>query len=625
MLVDDHIANSPAIAALRIRQGPSADKVVSHIEELSRIPAGELTEANKTEIHTSYRLLALSCPRGDSSSSGRTIDDLTVSQLRLRFDGANTGTGLLFSQGCWYRPSDVRRGPAIFGARRAFAPDSTYLDRLWTTLRIAPPNAHDAIEVLRELATAPLSDSDKVIVIESVRLMANELANLSPQTRARLKKMPLWTGRRWTVERPVYAVDDEAVATALREENPVWMPGCAVDQLQPLLDALQITYIAPDVFKPIVSRGQGPADVNGLRIRFALAVQHLRTELARGDQELSRKLRRSWEELATSAIVIDSALEITAELPGHRSLAAPTNAHLIFEPLTLFARAEADVGSAQSGGRAIATLFDGDRQKLAWAWEVMWQRAENGEATERIVLSTDRKREEPGEDRLARLQEQSSERRIRGAASASGKAGINKAGRPPVKTRVLKNLHELTPTAGRIINKGAERGGVLLPPKPATKPANDIVANQKTTSILRSKAVLPSMDEREQLAYDAVKMALGFDDDEIRDLRQLRGIGADAVDELRQFFEIKMASGADFPSEITLTASEYDRARTDPDFFLAVVCGLEDKAGKLRVRFIFDPVGQLQLKIRNDITLAGVRDAEAIEHEFEKRLREAEA
>jgi hypothetical protein len=86
-----------------------------------------------------------------------------------------------------------------------------------------------------------------------------------------------------------------------------------------------------------------------------------------------------------------------------------------------------------------------------------------------------------------------------------------------------------------------------------------------------------------------------------------------------------MASGADFPSEITLTASEYDRARTDPDFFLAVVCGLEDKAGKLRVRFIFDPVGQLQLKIRNDITLAGVRDAEAIEHEFEKRLREAEA
>ena len=88
---------------------------------------------------------------------------------------------------------------------------------------------------------------------------------------------------------------------------------------------------------------------------------------------------------------------------------------------------------------------------------------------------------------------------------------------------------------------------------------------------------------------------------------------------------MERTSWADFPSEVTLTASEYERARSNPDFFLAVVAGLEDKAGKLRVRFIFDPLGQLKLKIRNDVTLAGVRDAEALEHEFDTRMQEVKA
>lgn len=128
--------------------------------------------------------------------------------------------------------------------------------------------------------------------------------------------------------------------------------------------------------------------------------------------------------------------------------------------------------------------------------------------------------------------------------------------------------------------------------------------------------MLPPMTEREQLAYDVVMRALALDEGEVADLRHRRGVGADAIDELRQYFEIKMSSGSEIPNEITLTPNEVERARTERDFFLAVVAGLEEGAGQLRVRFIFDPLGRLPLRLRSDLTFGGVREAEALEYTF---------
>jgi hypothetical protein len=128
--------------------------------------------------------------------------------------------------------------------------------------------------------------------------------------------------------------------------------------------------------------------------------------------------------------------------------------------------------------------------------------------------------------------------------------------------------------------------------------------------------VLPPVSTREQLAYDAVMAALALDEGEVADLRRRRGVGADALDELRQSFEIKMSSGGEIPNEVTLTPNEVERARTDSDFFLAVVAGLEEGAGELRVRFIFDPLNRLPLRLRSDLTFGGVRDAEALEYVF---------
>jgi hypothetical protein len=88
------------------------------------------------------------------------------------------------------------------------------------------------------------------------------------------------------------------------------------------------------------------------------------------------------------------------------------------------------------------------------------------------------------------------------------------------------------------------------------------------------------------------------------------------MDELRQLFEIKMESSPDFPKEVTLTPSEVDAAQDDPDFFLAIVVGLEDGPGQLRVRFIFDPLSRTARRISGSVTLSGVDEVEALEYKF---------
>jgi hypothetical protein len=126
------------------------------------------------------------------------------------------------------------------------------------------------------------------------------------------------------------------------------------------------------------------------------------------------------------------------------------------------------------------------------------------------------------------------------------------------------------------------------------------------------------------MALNAVRRALRLDVKQLNDLRAVRGVGVDAIDELRQCYEIKMSSGAGMPNDVTLTASEVEAARNDEDFFLAIVSGLEDGVGQLRVRFIFDPLSNLDVRIHGDLTLTGVDRAEALEFRFDKRPIDSE-
>lgn len=628
MRVDDQVLRSPALTALRIRRGPSATSIVNRLEELR--DARKISASIEEQTRTAYRILALACP--PDGRGQRPVDDMTVGALRAHFAGGRSraARGLLLINGRWYAPAQVLSGPPIFGRRRPFVANTSLLEPLWRTLQIPLPEARDCVAVLREIAEAgSLADADRPVVIETMRTLSRSLGEATPQLRATLRSLPVWIGDEWTARRPVYAFADESVAAAVSDQARVWQPGFAIEGMESLIEALGLTLIDAEQFVPVANAGYGAAAGEEFRPRFALAIEHLRTELALRDQPLYESLTVSWEELAAALLVLDRDLEVAATVPGGRRLVAAAEAHLLRDPLTLFARSAEDVGSAEGGGRAIAELFEGDRQKVAWAWVAMWQKAEAGLGVQKIVLSSDIDAGETGDDRLAQLRTQADDRRSRKRKSAKkAGAGATTNGAGGVKVRKLKELDKLEPSHGAIVNPGAPRGGIIIPPPPTRTTGGGVPPKTTTTAGVgpgwstsdsgppTTPGVLPPMSAREQLAYDVVMAALALGDGDVGDLRKRRGVGADAIDELRQCFEIKMSSGSDIPNEVTLTPSEVERARSDPDFFLAVVAGLEEGAGELRVRFIFDPLARLPLRLRSDLTLGGVRDAEALEYVF---------
>jgi hypothetical protein len=354
------------------------------------------------------------------------------------------------------------------------------------------------------LASAPLSPDDVPIVIETMAVVARELGEMTPRLRATLKTLPLWTWHEWRMARPIYAIEDESVASAVAGQAPVWQPGFTLDGAEPLLEALNVTYIPPSEFRPVAEAGYGAAQGEAWRPRFALAVEHLRTELARRDLDLYKTLATSWEELAATILVLDRELEVVASVPGRRRLVAPARAHLVRGPLAMFVRSVDDIGSAEAGGQAIASLFNGARHTVAWAWASMWQRAGAGEVAASVVLSTDLEIAED-DDRLGKLKTQADTRRQGGtqkrAALSEGSRGNGSA---QVQVRKLKELVGRLPGAGEVVNKGAPRGGVIIP-KRQSRPGGGTGAgsggrtdsgNGASPGNGSRSPVLPAMSER---------------------------------------------------------------------------------------------------------------------------------
>jgi hypothetical protein len=619
--VDDEILRSPALSALRLRRGPSAQTLVNRLQELREQPVGpEVAE----EVRTAYRLLALACP---PEGTRRPVDDMSVSDLRTAFGGGRRRRGLILIDGKWYAPRDVFSGEAIFGKHRPFAPAGSAYAALWRTLGLAEPEAADCIAVLRELAKKPLKSEDRAVVLATVRALARQLDDLSPRGRAALRKLPLWTGTRWRTARPMFALEEAELAPQVARQVAVWETGFAsYSELERLLEALDVTLLRPEDFSPVSLDGRGVVSGEDLRRRFALAVEHLREELFRGDQELHDSLGVKWRDLAAANVVIEPTLELEASANGKR-VRVEAGAYLGRDPLTLIVRSPDDAGSAEAGGNAVASLFRGDRQKVSWAWTSMWSRAGDNIAPERIVLAEEEVDDGEGTQRLVDLKGQAQDRqdRRRRTGRRDGEAGGD--GTKDVEIKPLKDLAELEPDNGAIVNSGARVGGVIFPSANAGGAQGSGRGDDKApkteqhgekSAQSKPQSVLPPLDAREQLALDAVMDALRLNPPQVADLRKRRGIGADMIDELRQAFEMKMSSSSDFPSEVTLTRSEVDRAQSDPDFFLALVAGLEEAAEELRVRFIFDPLDKAAVRIRGEITLSNLRDVEALEYRFRK-------
>jgi hypothetical protein len=112
--------------------------------------------------------------------------------------------------------------------------------------------------------------------------------------------------------------------------------------------------------------------------------------------------------------------------------------------------------------------------------------------------------------------------------------------------------------------------------------------------------------EKESVGMALVRTVLAGDEEEIADLRAQHGVGADAIDKLDRFFELKVHLG-DESDVIRLKESEVRRALSTPDFFLVVVSGVEGADARPRVRIIVDPVHQLTMQASSAVVFTGIR------------------
>jgi hypothetical protein len=114
-----------------------------------------------------------------------------------------------------------------------------------------------------------------------------------------------------------------------------------------------------------------------------------------------------------------------------------------------------------------------------------------------------------------------------------------------------------------------------------------------------------SDEEKDTLALQVLQLAINGDSSELRDYRHLRGVGADALDKLRRYFEYKATYGP-LPDDVTLTANEAERAFLEGDkFFLAVIAGLEEGYETV-VKIFPNPLRTLELKPNTSVTLTGI-------------------
>jgi hypothetical protein len=614
---DSQIERSGVLAALGVKAGPTQRDLVARLQGLRNQP---ITSAVTEEAIAAYQLLAASLrDRSESVPEGR----MAPAQLRNAFRAGPDGPGLLLVGKDWNSPEQLLRGPAIFGSRRAFAPNVEGLEPLWKALGVELPTAKEAMEVLRELAKAPPTPADLGVAIRALTLLAGAVGEMSTQLRTSLRRLPLWTGKKWTLDRPVYVFEGGALLASASPDMLVWRPGLtSFAPLEPLLEPLGVVRLTLSDFRIASTPAYGIAEGEPLRPIFARAVALLRQELVSADQVLLDSLSIDWEELRAASIVIDPELSITATLSTGQ-IVLPARAHMGREPLRLAIRDAKDAGTAEGAGMAVASLFGGDRQKAAWAWAAVWPRAVEGEQASGAVLPTTRAVRGGGKERLEKLAKQAAQRKKPGdkGQPTKGASAASTRGQP-VQVRKLRELDELEPTVGGIVNEGAKPSGDLVFAKRLKAKERKFTSGgngKKQINLPSVRSVLPPTSDRDKMALDAVRRALRLDVPQLNDLRAARGVGVDAIDELRQCYEIKMSSSAGVPTDVTLTASEVEAARNDDDFFLAVVSGLEEGVGELRVRFIFDPLSCLDVRVRGDLTLTGVDKAEALEFTFQKR------
>lgn len=549
------------------------------------------------------------------------IESGTLADRHNRLRGAfNAGSGLIASNRGWRRCSDVFSGPPVLGQYVAFVPSVEGTEPLWNSLGISPPGASEAVAVLKALSKSKptvLPRDGELVMVEALRILAATTADRLPK----LRRAPVWVGDAWSTERPVYAVLNPLLARGLSSSLPVWSPGGSIAQLQHLVEPYGMTSIDGGDAR-VLGAVEGIEDV-GAGATFKAAVSILREDLALSDSVAEQSLIISWEELERWRVQVLKGLEIQIPNPiGGLPMVISMPAWADVASSTLFVAEDADAGRLDSGAHAIAALFSGDRRRISHDWLAAWAKATGGVRAEHLLtaasLDAEVKRSRSAAARDAASQVRLSEvsNRVKKRPSRVPASFVHEsppdgesATKPEVDTpRLLIDLDDFV-----LLDDRGKRIDVDAPlPIPRSRTDTKLrVPDRTNPKSMNPTGVRPpnySAEERETLGLRAAQWVLGLDDQTIVDIRNQRGIGADAIDQLDNFYELKVHSGP-IPDEIKLEPSEITRALATEDFFLVVIGNLEVGRGEPEVRVIVDPLRQLTLQSSQSVRLSGVLSA----------------
>jgi hypothetical protein len=564
----------------------------------------------------------------------RRPHQMNLQSLRRSF---GDGEGLVRTSVGWRPPNKVLVGPPIFGARRAFAPQIAGTGPLWTALRIRPPSMDDCLAVLSEFARSRKDPSaeENTVLLETFRLLAIYVAaDGTAAVARRLVRLPLWTTHGWTRNRPVFAVDDPNLAEALGTKVPVWLPGGEVAQFEGLLRPLRVSQISASAAVALsVETAEFEEDATNL---VQLAVPLLQEDLARNEPAAERALAIGWDRLASFKVRVLPDLRVrVGGLPGGGTMVLAVSAKADGDTGVLYVRGARVVTQVDGGGRALAALFRADRRRIAQAWLAACSAALAGREAQRLVSAAEQAANEEAKTtndiavRLADFRDKTAAKHAMLATvteSGDSTDGVERSltnSSPPLRltdtnpTRLNRVL--VDPEKLRLVDI---RGEISSPVKkkttePSKSAATDLVVPRHGGAPPHDGSNPPSYTalSKETIGLTLTRKVLASDAKEMMDLRAQHGVGADAVDTMHRFFELKVYAGAE-PDRITLEDTQIRRAMSTPQFFLVVVSGLEGANATPKVRVIVDPLKQLAITEGSSVSLAGIQNSQSIMYEF---------
>jgi hypothetical protein len=268
------------------------------------------------------------------------------------------------------------------------------------------------------------------------------------------------------------------------------------------------------------------------------------------------------------------------------------------------------LGQPDAGERILAPFVSGEIPAMVdFAWSYAWRQAEDsGAPDDELILAS----QLAGDSADPLQQLETGGKRAAGKRLFAGGAlkNENRRGKrkpaPLPKPRRLKSFEGATITDVTIV-------------EPDKKPRH--VKSSRRTLVVDPASIRPPRDsqparsplkewgekERERVGFEILAAALKqINDLHLEDFSALRGIGADSIDNLKRFFELKAFAG-DAPDEVRFEASQFEQAvKARKDYFLAVVSGLEE--GKdTQIRIFADPVRTLPWRRASQIKLGGIR------------------